>query len=71
MKWLEIIEFNYLDSAKVIIEENIEDLFEKLINGHNNQIKKIYCRIADKIGFRIHVHDKLKRINKDGSNLGK
>jgi hypothetical protein len=30
LKWLEIIELNYLDSAKVIIEVNIEDLFGKL-----------------------------------------
>ena len=70
MKWLEIIELNYVEKKPKLIEHDLESLVEKLSKKRDEQVISIYSRVSDEIDFSIHLHHKSENIEKNGSLLG-
>jgi len=70
MKWLEIIELNYVEKKPKLIEHDLESLVEKLRKKRDEQVISIYSRVSEEIDFCIHLHHKSENIEKSGSQLG-
>ena len=70
MKWLEIIELNYVEKKPQLIEHDLESLVEKLCKKRDEQVISIYSRVSEEIDFSIHLHHKSENIEKSGSQLG-
>ncbi len=52
MKWLEIIELNYVEKKPKLIEHDLEDLVEKLNKERDEQVINVYSRVSEEIDFR-------------------
>lgn len=69
MKWLEIIELNYVEKKPKLIEHDLEGLVEKLNKERDEQVINVYSRVSEEIDFSIHLHHKSENIEKSGSPL--